>query len=270
LNNLTQRIISGLIGSAILVGSIIYSSHSFFIAFLLISVFMQHEYNRHVTVNKHVSQLVASILNVTFSTLSYLYVIGMVDENYLLLLFPFSLLILITSLYDKAEMAFKTSSNLVFAMIYVVLPFILFIQLPFMTGEGYVFAIPLGVMLFLWAGDTGAYFAGKSFGKTKLFERISPKKTWEGAIGGLLFALLMSYIVAYFFKSLTLTNWMIIGLITFVFGAFGDLVESLFKRNIGIKDSGRLIPGHGGFLDRFDGLLLAAPMVYIYLKLFVN
>lgn len=231
---------------------------------------MQNEYNRHVTVNKHVSQFFVIILNIIFSTLSYLYVIGLVDQDYLLLLFPFSLIVLITALYDKAEMAFQTSSNLIFALIYVVLPFILFIQLPFMIDGQYHSQIPLGVILFLWAGDTGAYFVGKSLGKTKLFERISPKKTWEGTIGGLVFVLGFAYGMSYISPLLSLYEWLFVGAITFVAGAFGDLVESLFKRNIGIKDSGRLIPGHGGFLDRFDGLLLAAPMVYIYLKLFAN
>lgn len=231
---------------------------------------MQHEYNRHVTVNKHVSQFAVVVLNIIFSTLSYLSLIGYIEQSNLLLLFPFSLIILITSLYDKAEMSFQTSSNLVFALIYVVMPFILFIQLPFMIDGQYQYFVPLGVVLFLWAGDTGAYFVGKAIGKTKLFERISPKKTWEGTFGGLVFVLAMAYGVSHIYTNLSVTQWLIIGGITFVFGAFGDLVESLFKRNIGIKDSGRLIPGHGGFLDRFDGLLLAAPMVYIYLKLFVN
>lgn len=270
MNNLIQRIISGLIGSLILICSIVYGHRTFFVAFLLISIFMQHEYNRHVTVNKHVSQFVATSLNIIFSIFSYLYIVGEIKESHLFLLFPFSLIILITSLYDKAEKAFQTSSNLIFAIIYIVLPFILFVQLPFLINGNYLFEIPLGVMLFLWAGDTGAYFVGKSLGKNKLFERISPKKTWEGTFGGMVFSLFIAYIFAQFFNSLSLLHWEIIGLITFVFGAFGDLVESLFKRNIGIKDSGRLIPGHGGFLDRFDGLLLASPMVYIYIKLFVN
>lgn len=270
MNNLTQRIISGIIGSSILVGTILYSSHSFFMMFLMISIFMQHEFNRHVTVNKHVSQFAVVVLNIVFSTMSYLYLIGHIEYDNLFLLYPFSLIILITSLYDKAEKSFQTSSNLIFALIYIALPFILFIQLPFMIDGTYEYSLPLGVLLFLWAGDSGAYFVGKSLGKTKLFERISPKKTWEGTIGGLLSVLLMAYGVSKLFDNLSLHHWLIIGAITFVFGAFGDLVESLFKRNIGIKDSGRLIPGHGGFLDRFDGLLLAAPMVYIYLKLFLN
>ena len=270
MNNLAQRVISGLIGSAILIGATVYSSHTFFITYLLISVFMQNEYNRHVTVNKYVSQYAAMILNITFSSLSYLFMIGYLQEDYLFLIFPFSLIILITALYDKAEMAFQTSSNLIFALIYVALPFILFMKIPFMADGKFMYSIPLGVMLFLWAGDSGAYFVGKSIGRTKLFERISPKKTWEGTIGGLLSSLLLAFIVSKLFNHLPFKEWAMIATITFVFGAFGDLVESLFKRNIGIKDSGRLIPGHGGFLDRFDGLLLAAPMVYIYLKLFVN
>lgn len=231
---------------------------------------MQSEYNRHVTKNKHVSQILALVLNLVFSTCSYLYLIHELEMQYLLLLFPFSLLILIASLYDKADMAFQTSSNVIFALVYVVLPFILFVQLAFLPTGKYEFTIPLSVMFFLWAGDTGAYFVGRSLGRKKLFERISPKKTWEGTGGGLLFVMAMAYVISINFTVFDFEHWLAIAVITFIFGAFGDLVESMFKRNIGIKDSGRLIPGHGGFLDRFDGLLLAAPMVYIYLKLFVK
>ena len=150
-------------------------------------------------------------------------------------------------------------------IIYVCVPLSLLNVASFITGE-YNYQIPLGIFLILWASDTGAYFAGVNFGKTKLFERVSPKKSWEGSLGGTILALLMTFGVAHFFQSLELYSWLIIAAIIIIAGTYGDLVESMFKRSILIKDSGSTIPGHGGFLDRFDGLLLAVPFIVVYLE----
>ena len=120
----------------------------------------------------------------------------------------------------------------------------------------------------LWASDTGAYFAGTTFGKSKLFERISPKKSWEGFLGGAVLAILFAYGIAHYFTTLALWQWLTIGVIIIVGGTFGDLVESLLKRSIEIKDSGDSLPGHGGFLDRFDGLLISAPFIVAFLEIF--
>lgn len=112
-----------------------------------------------------------------------------------------------------------------------------------------------------------AYLTGRSVGKNKLFERISPKKTWEGAIGGLVFTLLAAYILSMYFVDISSNKWMVFAAIVSIFGTLGDLVESMLKRSVDIKDSGDLLPGHGGFLDRFDAMFLAVPAVYIYLQL---
>lgn len=119
----------------------------------------------------------------------------------------------------------------------------------------------------LWASDTGAYLAGRTFGKTKLFERHSPKKTWEGSFGGLIISGLAAFILSRFFPGIETWQWLISSVIIVVFGTYGDLTESMLKRSYHIKDSGNIMPGHGGFLDRFDGLLLAAPLVYLFLLL---
>ena len=126
----------------------------------------------------------------------------------------------------------------------------------------------LGCLLILWANDTGAYFAGIRFGKTKLFERISPKKSWEGAFGGAVLGLIFAYLLSGYFTSLAVWQWMCIGLIIVICGDYGDLIESQLKRSIEIKDSGNALPGHGGFLDRFDGLLISAPFIVAFLEIF--
>ncbi len=138
------------------------------------------------------------------------------------------------------------------------MPFALLNLAAFRTGT-YNFEIIFGCLFILWASDTGAYFAGTYLGKTKLFERISPKKSWEGFFGGALLALVFALGIAHYFQSLSTVQWLVVWGIIMVGGTFGDLVESLLKRSIAIKDSGSSIPGHGGFLDRFDGLFLAAP-----------
>lgn len=131
--------------------------------------------------------------------------------------------------------------------------------------------IPLCVFIFLWANDTGAYCSGSLFGKHKLFPRVSPGKSWEGSIGGAIIVLLVAWLIGYLdtqngnTSGLTIPQWMGLGLVVVVFGTWGDLVESLFKRTLGVKDSGNILPGHGGMLDRFDSSLMAMPAAVIYL-----
>jgi phosphatidate cytidylyltransferase len=119
----------------------------------------------------------------------------------------------------------------------------------------------------LWANDTGAYIFGVKFGKKRLFERHSPKKSWEGFFGGVATSIAVAYILAQYFTSYSLLNWVTMATLISCFGTMGDLVESMFKRSIEIKDSGKILPGHGGLLDRFDGLLLSAPVVFVYIYL---
>lgn len=122
----------------------------------------------------------------------------------------------------------------------------------------------------LWASDTGAYLFGRKLGSHKLFERHSPKKTWEGFFGGVLTSVLVSFIISLFFKEIPFLVWGGMAVLIVSFGTLGDLVESMLKRSLDAKDSGSLLPGHGGLLDRFDGLLIAAPIVYAYLYLILN
>jgi phosphatidate cytidylyltransferase len=149
-------------------------------------------------------------------------------------------------------------------IIYVMVPFMFFHALAYSDG-GFNFHLPLGFLVMLWANDTGAYLSGYFFGRTKLFERHSPKKTWEGFIGGVLIAAIAGFIFSRFYTELAWQHWVIIGVLIGCFGTLGDLVESMFKRSINIKDSGGILPGHGGLLDRFDGLLISAPIIFAYL-----
>lgn len=186
------------------------------------------------------------------------------EANNLLLLFPIILFIYFQELYRKSELPFQNIAYTVLGPVYVVLPFCFFYALAFLSGD-YSYQVPLGLLLLIWANDTGAYVTGVKFGKRRLFERHSPKKSWEGFAGGLLFSLLTGFLLSNYFKEINPTNWLIVAFICSVAGTYGDLSESMLKRSLGTKDSGGLLPGHGGLLDRFDSLFFAAPAVYLFL-----
>ena len=183
--------------------------------------------------------------------------------------------LLVAELYAKQEDPIHDWAYTMMSQMYVVLPFSLLNMLAFRAApEGimYVYTLPLSVFVFLWVNDTGAYCCGSLFGKHKLFPRISPGKSWEGSIGGGVFVLVAAALVWYLTDvydmnptGMGMLEWMGLGLTVVVFGTWGDLVESLFKRTLGIKDSGNILPGHGGMLDRFDSSLLAIPAAVVYL-----
>ncbi|MCH3924522.1 MAG: phosphatidate cytidylyltransferase [Bacteroidales bacterium] len=175
-----------------------------------------------------------------------------------------SVLTFIVELFKKTKTAFTNISYTFMGVIYVVVP--LALTYPILETNGdFSPMILMSVFIFAWCNDTFAYLSGMKFGKHKLFERISPKKTWEGSIGGLIAVIIATIIVSYFSKALPWYDFLAFGIITSVVGTFGDLVESMFKRQIGVKDSGNILPGHGGILDRFDILLIDLPIIYIYL-----
>ena len=183
--------------------------------------------------------------------------------------------LLVAELYAKQEDPIHDWAYTMMSQMYVVLPFSLLNMLAFRSApEGimYVYTLPLSVFVFLWVNDTGAYCCGSLFGKHKLFPRVSPGKSWEGSIGGGIFVLAAAALVWYLTDTYDMNptgmgmwEWMGLGLTVVVFGTWGDLVESLFKRTLGIKDSGNILPGHGGMLDRFDSSLLAIPAAVVYL-----
>ena len=179
--------------------------------------------------------------------------------------------LLIAELYLKQDDPIQDWAYTMLSQMYIALPFSLLNVLAFTANGSGVVAfntlLPLSVFVFLWVNDTGAYCVGSLLGRHKLFPRISPGKSWEGSIGGAVFVLAAAWAVSYFLDGvmLALPQWLGLGLVVVVFGTWGDLVESLFKRTLGIKDSGSILPGHGGMLDRFDSSLLAIPAAVVYL-----
>lgn len=179
--------------------------------------------------------------------------------------------LLVSELYLKSEHALNNWTYTMMSQMYVALPFASLNVLAYQPeasysiGVAYTGMLPLSVFVFLWASDSGAYCFGSLFGRHKLFPRISPNKSWEGSVGGGLVAVAASQIFACFEPSLDRWEWLGLALTVVIFGTWGDLVESLLKRQLQIKDSGNILPGHGGMLDRFDSSLLAIPASVIYL-----
>jgi phosphatidate cytidylyltransferase len=186
-----------------------------------------------------------------------------------LLLVPMVLVVFVAELYRKSSTPFQNIAITLLAVCYVAIPFSFYLALGFM-GASFSFILPLSLLLLIWANDSGAYMFGVTLGKHRLFERHSPKKSWEGFVGGILVAALVALILSRYVYTISPIHWLVLAVLVGVAGTFGDLVESMFKRSLNIKDSGSFLPGHGGLLDRFDSLIFAAPLVYIYLTYFVG
>ena len=269
LSNLQQRTITGLAGFIVILSCILYSELTFLILICTISSLTQLEFYKLLGLDGNQPlTYYGTFCGTVMMLLAYLIEQDLVPfENYFIIS-PLLSMIFFIKLYKKKDLKPFTNIGFKFlGIIYVALPFSLLVVTA-MRGGKYNYEIVLGSLLLLWASDIGGYFAGTKFGKRKLFERISPKKSWEGAIGSAVFAAVVAFALGYFFRTFEPWKWYCIGAIIVVAGTYGDLVESLFKRSIAIKDSGSSIPGHGGFLDRFDGLLLSAPFIVTFLKLF--
>ncbi len=176
-------------------------------------------------------------------------------------------LLLIKDLFSEKTIPLFSTKRFILTTFYLSSSFVFLVLI---ANNNYEFTpkLLLGAFILVWANDTGAYLIGKNFGKQKLFPSISPKKTVEGFLGGLLLACFTSYFIANFTGTLNFTNWLILSIIVSVFGTLGDLIESKFKRQANVKDSGVIMPGHGGLLDRLDSIIFVAPFFYLFLKMF--
>ncbi len=184
-----------------------------------------------------------------------------------LILFPF-----IVELFRKVKNPVQNLGLYLIGTFYVVMPiFVLNVLFyPDLDLKLYTNSLLIGFFILIWVNDSFAYIIGMLIGKHKFFERISPKKTWEGTIGGAVFTIVGAFVFSLFFTNFTSLEWMGLGLVIVIFGTFGDLIESMIKRTYGIKDSGKIMPGHGGILDRLDSILIAAPFVLLYVVLILN
>lgn len=278
--NLITRSITGILFVAIMVTGILFRPEAMVLLFALITGMTIWEYTglvneqEQVSVNRFISTAAGVYLFLSFAG----YCADMVPSAAFI---PYLLTIIylfISELYLQQKHPVNDWAYTMLSQLYIALPLSMMNVLSFMaTPDGqvhYQAILPMSVFIFLWANDTGAYCSGSLFGRHKLFPRVSPGKTWEGSIGGAVFVLMAAALIHFLWASstdsglvipLSLLQWLGLGLVVVVFGTWGDLVESLFKRTLGVKDSGSILPGHGGMLDRFDSSLMALPAAVVYL-----
>jgi phosphatidate cytidylyltransferase len=282
MNETLKRSISGAIYVILLLASILFSTNknfdSFFILFGIFLIIAVFEFCGLVNINKTVPILFAGatyfltyrIANATKGEV-LLYSIRYNQNIEKIVLF----LVLLVSikcllfLFDEKQTTLNSYSKYVYLIGYIILPFLLITKIPF-GKVGYNPKIIISIFILIWTNDTFAYIVGKSIGKRKLFEKVSPKKTIEGFVGGVLFAVLASYIISKYYIEIVESNtfiWIITALIVSIFGTIGDLIESKFKRIAGVKDSGRIMPGHGGILDRLDSVIFATPIIFLFYQI---
>ncbi len=271
MRNLLTRSITGLFFVLLIVTAILVSNVSFFILFFLVIMFGMWEFFYIAQkADLKPQKFVAIIIGLLLFTGNYLFAKKLVDANIFLVFIPLIFFVFIFEIYKNDKKPFSNIAFTILGIIYVALPFSLFNYFAFtganVTEVTYSPYILLGLFILLWIHDTASYVFGVTLGKHRLFERISPKKSWEGFIGGAIITISAGIKLTDFFPALDRQEWIIVSVITIIAGTYGDLSESLFKRSISIKDSGKILPGHGGILDRFDSIILVSPMVFTYLE----
>lgn len=269
-SELGQRVVTAIVGAALIIAGAVYSEWAYFGIFGIILAFSQMEFYKLCGLDGMLPlKSFGTFLGVLIFSMAFLVENQHMPDKYYFLIFPLVSMIFFIKLYKKSDKKpFTGIAYTLLGIFYVAIPFSLLNTAAYSVDGTFHYEIIIGALLILWASDTGAYFAGTKFGKTKLFERVSPKKSWEGSLGGALMAILTAYVLSRCFVVLPQWKWFCIAGIIIIAGTYGDLIESLFKRSIAIKDSGKGLPGHGGFMDRFDGLLLSTPFIAAFLKIF--
>ncbi len=270
-----KRVLTAIVFVVVMVGGVYMAPWSFVLLFGLITGLSIWEYlNLALVETKGRRDITRKILGLVLGLIPFA-IVALLKLNLIvgqaefapyasLLVFPFLFLAFIYELYTASEKPFANIGILLLGVVYIGIPFALLVLVAF-DNSTFNPNIVFGLLLMTWANDTGAYLVGSQIGRNKLFPRISPKKTWEGSIGGILVTFLVAFLLYQFFKDLRLMDWFFLAGIVAIFGTLGDLVESMLKRSLEIKDSGNLLPGHGGVLDRFDAFIFLLPFAAAYL-----
>ncbi|MBQ0908061.1 phosphatidate cytidylyltransferase [Flavobacterium sp. F-328] len=291
MNETLKRGISGVVYIVLLISSILYSTETFFILFGLFLLIAVYEFCNLVQIQKIFPLVFATVSYTSITLLSHY---NDVTENFINEQFDaklslkinieqLNIVLLVTTLvvsvkcilflfYDKIQ-TISTSSKYLYLLGYIILPFIFITKISFGIND-YNPKIIIGLFILIWTNDTFAYIVGKSIGRTKLLEKISPKKTIEGFAGGIVFAIFAGFLISKYyikakpeFSERSILIWTSIALIVGVAGTIGDLIESKFKRIAAVKDSGNIMPGHGGILDRLDSVIFVAPLIFLFYQI---
>ena len=270
MNNFWQRVFTGILFVLILAGAIYFHAFAYFMVFFLVVIGCAYELDGLLSASGKNNNFLATLsITVFIYVATFLVKSKISDASIYYLLIPLLSFFFVFELFKTKQQPFGGLSTSLLGALYIGAPFAFMHHLAFYSG-GYHFELPLAVFVMVWINDTGAYLSGVTLGRHKFFERISPKKTWEGTIGGFAFTLIAAYVISLFWTDLTMVQWLVFGGVISVMAVLGDLLESMFKRSIGVKDSGSILPGHGGFLDRFDAVIFALPMAAFYIEMFVR
>ncbi|RMG87260.1 MAG: phosphatidate cytidylyltransferase [Bacteroidetes bacterium] len=274
MRGLIQRASTAIFFVIVMLGGLYGGEYPFVILFALITVLCLWEYLNMVLSRYHRRDRFRILLGVTFgltpfalASLLQLELIVRYEQFVIIssiLVFPFIFLAFIYELFSQSDRPFQNVAFIVLGMVYIGGPFALLDFIAFDNDTFYANTV-FGLLAMTWMNDTGAYLVGSRIGKTPLLPRISPKKTWEGTIGGILVTFATAFALCYCVDELRWIDWMVLAAITVIFGSIGDLVESMLKRSAGVKDSGGLLPGHGGVLDRFDAFIFLLPFAAAYI-----
>lgn len=272
MQNLYTRTITGVIFVALIIGSLILHPLAFVAIIYLIMLaglleFFNLAGNNEVSPNRPMGLVAGSIVFIIPS----LAALGIISPKFTVILPLLIFILFVAELFGNKPNSLQNIAFSIFPIAYISIPLsiLIFLMSSMVSNDQPHWHIAFSFFIILWSHDTFAYLTGMLIGKHKLFEKISPKKTWEGTIGGTIFGLLAAFLLSFFFKELSTWQWLVGALIIVVFGTFGDLSESLLKRIFHVKDSGNFFPGHGGVLDRFDAVFFAAPALFCYL-IFLN
>ena len=262
MNETLKRAISGAVYILLLLSCILYSKESLAILFGVFLVIGSYEYCKLASLNYYIS--------IPLAVLAYYFLWDKNATSVLIwtVITLFSILIsvkLVMYLYNAKKTTFKVGTRYIILVGYVVLPIILTNYVSIGKSNKYNEKILITIFMLIWSNDTFAYLVGKNFGKRKLFPTVSPKKTIEGFIGGLIFTIICSLLLSeYYIGTKNSYIWIIIAIIVSIFSTLGDLIESKLKRVAGIKDTGTIMPGHGGILDRLDSIIFVIPFINLF------
>ncbi|MCL1933233.1 MAG: phosphatidate cytidylyltransferase [Candidatus Azobacteroides sp.] len=276
MKNFIIRLLTGIVYVGTITFSVIYSSYTFLALFMVIIILCLREFYRLANIYKgtEINLYIHGAGGAALFLTAFLYISGITGRYIFSLYILYVIGTFIYELYAQQKNPMARLAYILFGQFYIALPFSVLNLLTFPdSGTNppvYQWLWVIALLLFIWANDTGAYLIGVRFGKHRLWERISPKKSWEGFFGGLAFTIVAAFILAYFNPQIALYHWITLSIGVVVFSTYGDLLESLIKRSVEVKDSGRSLPGHGGFLDRFDSLLLAVYAMLFYMQLFIQ
>ncbi len=271
IQNLIIRSATGLLFLVVMIAGILWHPYAYLALFTFIVGATLCEYNKLMqsAFGLSIPILLHGITGAAVFIVTVLVRWGLLPEKLILIMGLIAIVYAISSLYSKQRNPFQSILYPFFGYLYILIPFTLSSHLAFPKSGEMTFTpyILLMVFVFIWISDSAAYFFGSLLGRHRLFERISPKKSWEGFVGGLLFAVLSAYIASLFLAQLSMAQWIGLSVVTVIAGTYGDLFESFLKRTIAVKDSGTVLPGHGGLLDRFDAPLFAIPAAVAYLSI---